>query len=61
MRVQSPGFLALTGTLTVSGQNIQRNLALQVGTLSEYVAVKGGVPIRRLLDRWIVRLWRSEG
>jgi TonB family protein len=42
VRVQSPGFLALTGTLTVSGQNIQRNLALQVGTLSEYVAVKGG-------------------
>jgi TonB family protein len=42
LRVEAPGFVALTGTLTVSGQNVQRNLSLRVGTLKEHVAVRGG-------------------
>jgi hypothetical protein len=55
VRVQSPA--SPTGKTTVSGQNIQRNLALQVGTLSEYVAIRA-VLDPTPPDRWIP-LWRS--
>jgi TonB family protein len=42
LEVRFPGFATFNGTLSVSGQNIQRNLALQVGSLREHVTVVGG-------------------
>lgn len=37
-----PGFMTLMGTVTLAGQNVQRNLVLQVGSLEETVTVRAG-------------------
>lgn len=42
LEVVFPGFATLVGTVTVVGQNVQRNLVLQVGSLEETVTVRAG-------------------
>jgi TonB family protein len=37
-----PGFATFSGTLTVSGQDVQRDLTLEVGTLQETITVGAG-------------------
>jgi TonB family protein len=37
------GFATMTGTIDVAGQNIERDLTLQVGSLEETITVRGGV------------------
>jgi TonB family protein len=39
--VRFPGFGTLKGTVSVAGQNVHKNLELQVGTLQETISVKG--------------------
>jgi TonB family protein len=39
--VRFPGFGTLKGTVNVAGQNVHKNLELQVGTLQETINVKG--------------------
>lgn len=41
LETRIPGFAALRGTLTLTGQNAQRDLVLQVGSLQETVTVAG--------------------
>ena len=36
------GFAKMAGTVTVAGQNVQRDLTLQVGSLEETITVRGG-------------------
>ena len=39
-----PGFAKLTGSVSVAGRDIQRDLTLQVGSLEETISVRGGRP-----------------
>lgn len=41
LETRVPGFATLKGSLTVSGQNVERTLALQVGTVTESISIKG--------------------
>jgi TonB family protein len=38
------GFATLRGTLTLSGQDAQRDLVLQIGSLEETITIRGGPP-----------------
>jgi TonB family protein len=42
LEAKFPGFAILRGTLSVSGQNLQRDLVLKVGSLEETVTVRAG-------------------
>jgi TonB family protein len=42
LEAQLPGFAILRGTVTVAGQNVQRDMTLQVGSLQETITVIGG-------------------
>jgi TonB family protein len=42
LEAQLPGFAILRGTVTVAGQNMQRDMTLQVGSLQETITVIGG-------------------
>src|SRR6185295_14804393 len=41
---QLPGFATLRGTVNVTGQNMQRDMTLQVGSLQETITIVGGPP-----------------
>jgi TonB family protein len=41
LEAQYPGFMTLKGRLTVTGQNVERNLSLQVGSVQESITVAG--------------------
>jgi TonB family protein len=42
LEARLPGFAALHGTVAVSGQNVQRDMTLQVGSLQETITIIGG-------------------
>ena len=42
LEAQLPGFATLKGTVTVAGQNLQRDMTLQIGTLQETITIIGG-------------------
>jgi TonB family protein len=44
LEAQLPGFAILRGTVTVAGQNVQRDMTLQVGSLQETITIVGGPP-----------------
>jgi TonB family protein len=44
LEAQLPGFAVLRGTVTLAGQNLQRDITLQVGSLQETITVVGGPP-----------------
>ena len=37
-----PGFMALTGTVSVASEDVQKNLALQLGSVQETITVRSG-------------------
>jgi TonB family protein len=41
LEAQVPGFATLRGSLTVTGQDVQRSLAMQIGSLQETISVVG--------------------
>ena len=43
LEAKLPGFAVLRGTLTVAGQNVQQDLKLEVGALSETITVRESV------------------
>ena len=42
LEAQLPGFAILRGTVTVAGQNVQRDMTLEVGSLQETITIIGG-------------------
>jgi TonB family protein len=42
LEAQLPGFATLRGTVTVAGQNVQRDMTLEVGSLQETITIIGG-------------------
>ena len=44
LEAQLPGFAILRGTVTVAGQNVQRDMTMQVGSLQETITIVGGPP-----------------
>jgi protein TonB len=41
LEARYPGFMTLQGRLTVAGQNVERNLSLQLGSVEETISVSG--------------------
>ena len=47
LEAKYPGFMALTGTVSVAGEDVRKNLALQLGSLQETITVRSapGTPV----------------
>ena len=44
LEAQLLGFAILRGTVTLAGQNLQRDMTMQVGSLQETITIVGGPP-----------------